>query len=31
MRNKGNANYTNRPLNNAEREFAALPENHNLI
>lgn len=31
MRNKGNADYTNRPLNNAEREFAALPENHNLI
>lgn len=31
MRNKGNASYTNRPLNNAEREFAALPENHNLI
>ncbi len=31
MRNKGNANYTNRPLNNAEREFVALPENHNLI
>jgi len=31
MRNKGIADYTNRPLNNAEREFAALPENHNLI
>lgn len=31
MRNKGNADYTNRPLNNTEREFAALPENHNLI
>lgn len=31
MRNKGNADYTNCPLNNAEREFAALPENHNLI
>ena len=31
MRNKGNADYTNRPLNDAEREFAALPENHNLI
>lgn len=31
MRNKGNAEYTNRPLKNAEREFAALPENHNLI
>ena len=31
MRNKGNADYTNRPLNNAEREFAALPENHRLI
>lgn len=31
MRNKGNAGYTNRPLNDAEREFAALPENHNLI
>lgn len=29
MRNKGNADYTNRPLNDAEREFAA--ENHNLI
>ncbi len=31
MRNKGNADYTNRPLNNAERECASLPENHNLI
>lgn len=31
MRNKGNADYINRPLNDAEREFAALPENHNLI
>ena len=31
MRNKGNAVYTNRPLNDTEREFAALPENHNLI
>lgn len=31
MRNKGNADYTNRPLNDAEREFSALPENHNLI
>lgn len=31
MRNKGNAEYTNRPLNNAEREFAALTENHSLI
>lgn len=31
MRNKGIAEYTNRPLNNTEREFAALPENHNLI
>ena len=31
MRNKGNADYTNRPLNDAEREFAALPENHNMI
>lgn len=31
MRNKGNADYTNRPLNDKEREFAALPENHNLI
>ncbi len=31
MRNKGNADYTNRPLNDAEREFASLPENHNLI
>lgn len=31
MRNKGNADYTNRPLNDAEREFAALPENHDLI
>lgn len=31
MRNKGNADYTNRPLNAAERKFAALPENHNLI
>ncbi len=31
MRNKGNTDYTNRPLNNAEREFAALPENHDLI
>lgn len=31
MRNKGNADYTNRPLNNAERDFAALPENHKLI
>lgn len=29
MRNKGNADYTNRPLNNTEREFAS--ENHNLI
>lgn len=31
MRNKGNAVYTNRPLNDTEREFAALPENRNLI
>lgn len=31
MKNKGYADYTNRPLNNTEREFAALPENHNLI
>lgn len=31
MRNKGNADYINRPLNNAEREFASLPENHNMI
>ena len=31
MRNKGNASYTNRPLNNTEREFAALPQNHNLL
>lgn len=31
MRNKGNIGYTNRPLNDAEREFAALPENHGLI
>lgn len=31
MRNKGNADYTNGPLNDAEREFAALHENHNLI
>lgn len=31
MRNKGNADYINRPLNDAEREFAGLPENHNLI
>lgn len=31
MRNKGNADYTNRPLNDAELEFAALPENHNMI
>lgn len=31
MRNKGNAEYTNRPLNDAEREFAALPGNHDLI
>lgn len=31
MKNKGNAEYTNRPLNDEEREFAALPENHNLI
>lgn len=31
MRNKGNASYTNRSLNDAEREFSALPENHNLI
>jgi len=31
MRNKGNADYTNRPLNNAERDFASLPENYNLI
>lgn len=31
MKNKGNADYTNRPLNDAEREFAAVPENHNLL
>lgn len=31
MRNRGNASYTNRPLNNTEREFASCPENHNLI
>lgn len=31
MKNRGHADYTNRPLNNAEREFAAHPENHNLI
>lgn len=31
MRNKGNADYTNRPLSDAEREFAALSENYNLI
>lgn len=31
MRNKGNAEYINRPLNDAEREFAAFPKNHNLI
>lgn len=31
MRNKGNADYTNRPLNDLEREFSARPENHNLI
>lgn len=31
MRNKGNIGYTNRPLNDAEREFAALLENHGLI
>lgn len=31
MRNKGYSECTNRPLNDTEREFAALPENHNLI
>lgn len=31
MRNKGNTECTNRPLNNAEREFAAFSENHSLI
>lgn len=31
MRNKGNVDYINRPLNDSEREFAARPENHNLI
>lgn len=31
MANKVRANYIKRPLNDAEREFAALPENHNLI
>lgn len=31
MRNKGNAAYTNRPLNDAEVEFAGRKENHDLI
>lgn len=31
MSNKIRAEYIKRPLNNAEREFAALPENHDLI
>ncbi len=31
MRNKGNAEYINRPLNDAEREFAGRRENHDLI
>lgn len=31
MRNKGNAEYVNRPLNDAEREFAGRKENHDLI
>lgn len=31
MSNKARVEYVKRPLNNAEREFAALPENHDLI
>ena len=31
MSNKARAEYIKRPLNDAEREFAALPENHDLI
>lgn len=31
MSNKVRAEYIKRPLNDAEREFAALPENHDLI
>lgn len=31
MTNKARIDYTKRPLNDAEREFAALTENHNLI
>lgn len=31
MTNKARAEYIKRPLNDAEREFAGLPENHNLI
>lgn len=31
MKNEARADYTKRPLNDAEREFSALPENHNLI
>lgn len=31
MANKARVEYIKRPLNDAEREFAALPENHDLI
>ena len=31
MTNQAVLYYTKRPLNHAEREFSALPENHNLI
>ena len=31
MTNKAVLDYTKRPLNDGEREFASLPENHDLI
>jgi len=31
MTNKARADYIRRPLTDSEREFAALPENHNMI